>query len=138
MPDAVELNLVDAEISLDLDTGNEVTLDIVDSDITLEVVGQVGPRGIQGEQGIQGIQGIQGEVGPVGPVGPPGVSSGFYRHNQAAPAAQWMVLHDLNYPPAITVVDSAGTQLFPDITYLDDFTIQIDHSYPVAGFAYCT
>lgn len=129
MPDHVELDLIDAQ---------EVTIDYIDGEVTLEVVGEVGPRGPQGIQGEVGEIGPQGEIGPVGPEGPPGTSSGFYRHNQAAPAIQWIILHDLQYPPAVTVVDSAGTQLFPDMTYLDDFTIQIDHSYPVAGFAYCT
>lgn len=117
---------------------DHVELDLIDTEVILEVVGEVGPRGIQGEVGDIGPVGPIGPIGPVGPVGPAGISSGFYRHSQAAPAMQWMVLHDLTYPPAITVVDSAGTELYPDITYIDDFTIQIDHSYPVAGFAYCT
>lgn len=128
MPDHVELDLVDGD----------VTLDLLDAEVTLEVVGEVGPRGIQGEQGIVGPVGPQGEIGPVGPEGPAGTSSGFYRHNQAVPATQWTVDHDLNYPPAITVVDSAGTQVFGDITYLDDFHIQIDFANAVAGYAYCT
>lgn len=107
-------------------------------DVTLDVVGQVGPRGIQGIQGDQGDVGPEGPVGPVGPEGPAGVSSGFYRHSQASPSAQWLIMHDLNYPPSITVVDSAGTEMFGDTTYIDDFNIQIDFAYPVAGFAFCT
>jgi hypothetical protein len=107
-------------------------------DVTLDVVGQVGPRGPQGITGDEGPVGPEGPTGPVGPEGPAGLSSGFYRHSQAAPAPQWVFTHDLSYPPAITVVDSAGTEMFGDVSYVDDFNIQIDFAYPVAGFAYCT
>jgi hypothetical protein len=116
----------------------DVTLDVIRGEVTLDVVGEVGPRGIQGIQGEQGVQGIQGEIGPVGPEGPAGTSSGFYRHNQPVAATQWNFVHDLNYPPSITVVDSAGTQFFGDVTYVDDFTIQIDFAFPFAGYAFCT
>jgi len=107
-------------------------------EVTLDVIGQVGPRGIQGIQGETGEIGPEGPIGPIGPEGPAGTSSGFYRHSQASPSAQWLILHDLNYPPSITTVDSAGTEMYGDISYLDDFHIQIDFAYPVAGFAYCT
>ena len=122
MPDAVELNLTEDEgVNLDL-VDTEVVLNIDDVDITLEVVGEVGPRGPQG---------IQGEIGPPGP---PTLS--FYRHNQAFASDRWFVDHDLSYPPSVTVVDSAGTVLLADVQYIDDFHIQIDFSYPTAGYAY--
>jgi len=129
MADHIELDLIQCET---------VELDVIDEEITLEVIGQVGPRGIQGEQGIQGIQGIQGEIGPVGPEGPPGTSSGFYRHSQVIPSTTWLFTHDLQYPASITTVDSAGTVLYGDVAYLDDFNIQIDFAFPTAGYAYCT
>jgi hypothetical protein len=105
-------------------------------EITLEVVGEVGPRGPVGPPGADST--VPGPPGPVGPEGPPGTSSGFYRHSQASAAAQWTFMHDLQYPPAVTVVDSAGTVLYGDVTYIDDFNIQIDFAYPTAGYAYCT
>jgi len=126
--DHVELDLIDAAVELDL----------VDGEVTLEVVGEVGPRGPQGDQGIQGVIGPIGDTGPVGPEGPAGLSSGFFRYSQAAPSLRWTFTHNLKYLPAVTVVDSAGTELFGDVTYLDDQNIQIDFAYPVAGFAYCT
>lgn len=122
MADSVELDLLDNEgVDLDL-VDTEVVLDVQDVDITLEVVGEVGPRGPQG---------IQGEIGPPGP---PTLS--FYRHSQAFASALWVVDHDLSYPPSVTVVDSAGTVLLADVTYLDDFHIQIEFSAPTAGYAY--
>jgi hypothetical protein len=91
-----------------------VQLDLVDTEVVLEVIGEVGPRG------------------------PAGTSSGFFRHNQASASAQWTFVHDLNYPPAVTVVDSAGSQVFGDVTYVDESTIQIDFAFPFAGYAYCS
>jgi hypothetical protein len=110
-------------VELDLIAAEAISIEYLDGEVTLEVVGEVGPRGIQG---------IQGEVGPPGP--PPV----FYRHHQTSASAQWLVDHNLSYPPAITVVDSAGTVLIADVVYIDDFHVQIDFSAPTAGYAYCT
>jgi hypothetical protein len=134
MADHVELDLVhvdqviidttDSPVELDLIDAEAVTIEYIDGEVVLEVVGEVGPRGPQG---------IQGEVGPPGPP-----SFSFYRHSQTSASAQWLVVHDLFYPPAVTVVDSAGTVLIADVSYIDDFHIQIDFSSPTAGYAYCT
>lgn len=134
MPDFVDLDLeiqtvtVDAvdsaPIELDLIDAEAVTIEYIDGEVTLEVIGEVGPRGPQGIQGIQGIQ------------GPPSFS--FYRHHQTSASARWFIEHDLFYPPAVTIVDSAGTVLIADVFYIDDFHIQIDFSAPTAGYAYCT
>lgn len=112
--------------------------DITLREVTIDVIGEMGPRGLQGIQGETGDVGPIGPIGPVGPEGPAGTSSGFYRHSQVVASAQWNFVHDLNYPPSITVVDSAGTEFYGDITYIDDFTIQIDFAFPFAGYAYCT
>lgn len=134
MPDFVDLNLdvqavtvesVDgAPIELDLIDAEAVTIEYVDGEVTLEVIGEVGPRGLQG---------IQGEVGPAGP---PSLS--FYRHHQTSASDTWLIEHDLFYPPSVTIVDSAGTVLLADVFYIDDFHIQVTFSAPTAGYAYCT
>jgi hypothetical protein len=133
MADHVELDLDIEEVVIDsadvvpvgLDLIDEsVTIEYVDGEVVLEVVGEVGPRGPQG---------IQGEVGPAGPP-----SMSFYRHHQTSASDKWLIVHDLFYPPAVTVVDSAGTVLIPDVYYLDDFHISVEFSYPTAGYAYCT
>jgi hypothetical protein len=134
MPDFVDLDLEQQEVTVDSVDGTPVELDLVDAEavtieyvdgeVTLEVIGEVGPRGPQGIQGIEG------------PPGPPSFS--FYRHHQTSASDRWLVVHDLFYPPAVTIVDSAGTVLLADVSYIDDFHIQIDFSAPTAGYAYCT
>jgi hypothetical protein len=118
----VTIELIEATpIELDAGDVEPVVLDVVDGEITLEVIGEVGPRGIQG---------IQGEIGPPGP--PPA----FYRHHQTSASDQWLIQHDLPYRPAVTIVDSAGTVLIADVVYVDDLNVQVGFSAPTAGYAY--
>jgi hypothetical protein len=74
-----------------------------------------------------------GGTGPTGPAGPPG---GSYVHTQAVPAATWTVVHGLGMFPNVTAVDSAGTAVVGQETWLDANTIQLDFSAAFAGEAY--
>lgn len=102
---------------------DSVELDL-NQEVTLEVVGEVGPRG------------PAGPVGPVGPMGPQGSGVGSFVFNQLTPATVWTVVHDLVYPPAVTVIDSAGTELWADVTFVDANTIVVEHGWPTAGTVY--
>lgn len=104
MPDSIELDL--------------------NQEVTLEVIGEVGPRG------------PVGPMGPVGPQGPQGSGVGSFVHNQVIPATIWTVVHDLVYPPAVTVIDSAGTVLLANVTFVDATTITVEHGFPTAGSVY--
>lgn len=71
-------------------------------------------------------------------VGPPGVPGGTtYTHTQAVPAAVWTVAHNLGRYPSVSVVDHLGGLLTPDVRYLDADLVQITHSVPLIGKAYC-
>ncbi len=48
--------------------------------------------------------------GPQGPAGQFTPSDIFYVHTQASASAIWTINHNLNGQPAVTVLDSAGTQ----------------------------
>lgn len=73
-------------------------------------------------------------VGPTGPTGPPGGST--YTHTQSTPAASWAITHNLGRYPQVTVVDTAGVRLFPDLTYDSLNTVTVTHAAPTAGSAY--
>ncbi|EZP56411.1 hypothetical protein [Delftia sp. RIT313] len=80
----------------------------------------------------------RGIPGPQGPQGPPGGGAGAtYTHIQSAAAAVWTVAHNLGRYPSITVVDNLGGQLYPDVRYVDADIVQITHSVPLTGRAYC-
>ena len=70
-----------------------------------------------------------------GKPGPPGGTT--YTHTQAAAAAIWTVAHNLARRPSVTVTDHLGRVVQPDIDYLDDDRVQVTHSTPITGFAYC-
>lgn len=55
---------------------------------------------------------------------------------QGSPDDEWIVAHGLNRWPCVTVIDTAGSAIEGDITYLDDDTIQINFTAPFAGRAF--
>ena len=61
-----------------------------------------------------------------------------FEFEQTSPATQWTVIHDLGGFPAVSVVDSAKTQVIGEVTYIDDETVQIEFEQPFSGYAYLT
>ncbi|MCW2277724.1 hypothetical protein [Heliophilum fasciatum] len=64
------------------------------------------------------------------------VSSGTFVFTQIAPSATWVITHDLQKRPSVTVVDSAGTAVIGDILYRSDSEIEARFQSPFAGCAY--
>jgi hypothetical protein len=90
-------------------------------------VGSKGDKGDKGDQGDQGIQGIQGV---------PGSGTFAYVHDQMIPANPWVIHHNLNGFPNVTVVDSSQREVEGDVTYTDVNTMTITFVGPFAGKAY--
>lgn len=78
--------------------------------------------------------GPQGPPGPQGPSGPAGGSS--YVHDQAVPAATWIVTHNLNRYPSVTVVDSANTEVEGEVIYTSANVITLNFGSAFGGKAY--
>lgn len=98
-------------------------------------------------------------VGPPGPGVPPGGNPGDllvkssneeydtewvdyktkrYVHTQSSPSSEWAITHVLGGRPSITVVDSAGTTVIGEVSYLSDTDVVISFTAPFSGFAYLT
>lgn len=94
-------------------------------------------EGIPGPQGEPGPIGPQGEPGPEGPQGLPGSGTpgSEYVHTQGVPSALWVVEHNLGKYPAVTVVDSAQTELEADVAFIDLNNLTITFSGPTGGTA---
>lgn len=60
-----------------------------------------------------------------------------YAHRQFTAASVWNVAHNLNKYPAVSVVDSAGTVVVGEVTYLDENNLTITFTSAFAGKAYC-
>lgn len=60
----------------------------------------------------------------------------FFEFIQSIPSQKWEIAHPLKKFPAVMVVDSAGSVVVGDITYVDDSTIIILFQAAFAGKAY--
>ena len=60
----------------------------------------------------------------------------FYTFTQLAPSSQWEINHPLDKFPSVTVVDSGGSVVIGDITYIDDSNIIIAFCGAFSGVAY--
>jgi hypothetical protein len=58
------------------------------------------------------------------------------RFVQATAAAVWTIPHTLEFRPNVSVVDSSWRQVFGEVSYPDDSTVQVDFSAAFAGEAY--
>lgn len=60
-----------------------------------------------------------------------------YVHTQDSPSATWTVTHNLDTKPGgVSVVDSAESVVFGNITYVDANTLTIQFAAPFGGKAY--
>jgi len=60
-----------------------------------------------------------------------------YVYNQLTPSTDWTINHNLNKFPTVTVVDSAGTEVWCEVYYIDSNTIKLQLSAPFSGTVYC-
>jgi hypothetical protein len=71
--------------------------------------------------------------GATGATGPTGYQFVFYQHN---PLAVWVIHHNLNGFPNVTVVDETGEEIMPDVEYVDNNTVRVVATWPFSGAAY--
>lgn len=86
-----------------------------------------GPRGPEGPEGPRGVDGKLGGLA---------LEDVSYVHTQATPLAVWYVKHGLNFYPNVTVVDSAGSVVEGNITYLDRSSTVLSFGAAFSGEAY--
>lgn len=55
---------------------------------------------------------------------------------QSAPATVWVVLHELDKYPSVTVIDSDGELTLCEIEYTNENTVTLRFSEPTAGMVY--
>lgn len=65
-----------------------------------------------------------------------GVASLVFTQN--TPAATWSIPHNLGRYPQVTVVDTSGRRLLPDLEYPSLTAVTVTHAEPLAGAAYLT
>jgi hypothetical protein len=88
-----------------------------DAPATVEIVPTV-PSQIEISDHYVPVPGPQGEQGPAGPQGPAGdpVASMSFVYQQPSASEEWVIDHPLAFVPQVSIVDSAGTQVYGDVT----------------------
>jgi hypothetical protein len=120
---------IDTEIPLgEVDIGNPA-IEVVDTPPTTasEEIGVPGMPGPPGEQG---------EQGEPGPPGTPGAGDKTFIWVQDVPTNHAEIVHGLNKFPAVTVIDTGGSEIETHVAYVDNNTVIIDLSVSVAWTAY--
>lgn len=59
-----------------------------------------------------------------------------YVHDQSSASSSWVVTHNLNKRPSVSVVDSAGTQIICEVHYDSDNQVTLTFDDSTAGKAY--
>jgi hypothetical protein len=59
-----------------------------------------------------------------------------YTYVQNSPASSWRIVHNLNFYPNITVVDSGGSQVEGEVNYLDPNSLVLTFTSAFSGHAY--
>lgn len=67
--------------------------------------------------------------------GDQGLSGGDYQHSQLVADTIWVINHPLHFQPNVTVLDSAGTQVFGDVSYPLPGRVVIEFSSAMGGSA---
>lgn len=80
--------------------------------------------------------------GPQGPAGLSGVQTGdvaelvSFRHIQNAVSDLWVINHNLNFYPNVTIYDSAGSMVEGTVDHTNAVSLTISFSDPISGKAY--
>jgi len=80
------------------------------------------PQGLPGRDGVDGHDGIDGDR--------------HFSFEQSLPSNTWVVTHNLNKFPSVTVIDSANTEVEGGVEFIDINTVQISFSAAFSGKAY--
>jgi hypothetical protein len=106
----------------------EPTADVVEI-VSDELTGPQGPSGTPGVPGITGPVGPQGEQGPQGPFAPQ------FEQTFVDPSAAWVIVHNLDLFPVVTLHDLYGIQISGDVLMPDRNTVVVTFAVPMSGTA---
>lgn len=62
--------------------------------------------------------------------------TGTFVFEMAEAATDWVITHNLDKHPTVVIVDSAGTVVEGEITYIDKNSCEIHTNHPFKGTAY--
>ena len=64
------------------------------------------------------------------------LKSGSYTHDQMVASSEWIITHNLNKFPSVTIVDTANTVVFGEVGYISQNEIRLSFNAVFSGKAY--
>ncbi len=120
-PHAIIEILEDAPVSLvEVREPKQVAVTVERPDVQIVNIVTAGPIGPRGPQGV---------IGPQGPIAPT-----FVQHF-ASPSMQWVIVHDLDVIPVVTLYDENHEEMSGDVMTPDRTTVIVTFELPMAGTA---
>lgn len=102
------------------------------NELNVEILG-VGPKGKDGFTPIKGQDYFtQDDINYIIDL----IGLSHYTHTQIKSSKVWIIPHNLNKFPSITIVDSANTVVVGNIEYIDNNTAIVSFSAEFSGKAY--
>jgi hypothetical protein len=86
--------------------------------------------------GPPGPPGAAGPEGPPGPQGPEASPLATYVFTQVSPSSSWAIVHNLKSYPSVTIVDSGGSAVIPNVIYVNDDSLIVSFDSATSGKAY--
>ena len=140
VPTAINVSLAsDVSASAALKLASPMTINISTSgDLVSAFTSTSAPIAVPGASAVNAAITMVAERGPAGPPGPisSGAVAGHLVFLQPNPATVWVIVHNFGYNPSVTVVDSGGSVVVGNITYIDLNTLNIAFSAQFSGTAY--
>lgn len=59
-----------------------------------------------------------------------------FTYTQANPSAVWNIQHNLNKNPSVSIVDTAGSQIYTEVEYIDNNNLRLTFFAAFSGKAY--
>jgi hypothetical protein len=130
---------------------NEITVERIENVVEVSSVGPQGPQGrgiLHGNGSPSNEIGIDGEFyidtvinkiyGPktLGEWGEPVSLGGTYTHIQDIASSTWVINHNLEYYPNVEIVNSAGVSVIGDYQFINPNVVVATFADPFAGKAY--
>lgn len=130
-----DVNIVIETTEIEVKVEDKPDIDLSVDPTSDVIVLAAGNFGLPGPPGPSGPEGPEGDPGPEGPPGPSGTET-TYTFTQLAAVYSWDIIHLLNRYPSVTVIDSGGTEIIPNVSYISDDEIQLYFENPTSGKAY--
>lgn len=64
------------------------------------------------------------------------ITAGDYVHHQISPSKTWQIHHNRGTYPSVTIIDSTNNVVFGDITYIDEYNLEVNFTAAFSGKAY--